>query len=434
VNDVIARIPGADAPDEWIIRGNHHDGWVNGAADPISGQIALLEEARGLGALVAKGWRPRRTIIYCAWDGEEPGLLGSTEWAETHADELTRHAVAYLNTDSNGRGYLNLAGSPILEPLLNDVAREINDPETGASVWQRAQARLIRTGKPEEREEARTRPALRVDALGSGSDFSAFVHHLGIASADLGYGGEGGSEGVYHSIYDDFYWFTHFSDTSFAYGRALSQTVGTAVMRLADAQILPYDFTALADEVRKYTHEVETLAKQKADTIAELNRELRDGVLKLTSDPRESSALPDSIAPPPHLNFAPLDNGVDVLTRSAADYDKARVALTAHDSAALEALSRNSAALAALNATLIASERALLSNDGLIGRPWYRHLLYAPGAYTGYGVKTLPGVRESIEQQQWETADAEIARVGAVLQAEATVVSRAASQVREATK
>ena len=434
IHDVIARIPGSDAPDEWVIRGNHYDAWVNGASDPISGQVALLEEARALGALVSKGWHPRRTIIYCAWDGEEPGLLGSTEWVETHADELTRHAVAYLNTDQTERGYLELEGSPMLEPLLNGVAREIRDPETGASLWQRARARLVRSAKPEEREEARTRADLRIGALGSGSDYSSFVHHLGIASANLQFGGEGTADGVYHSVYDDFYWFTHFSDTSFAYGRALSQTVGTAVMRLADAQVLPYDFTALADAVRKYAHEVEALAKEKADTIAEFNRELRDGVFGLTTDPRESSALPDPIVQPPHLNFAPLDNGVDALARSAAEYDKARGALTAHDSSALDATGHQSAALATLNATLIASERKLLSNDGLVGRPWYRHLLYAPGAYTGYGVKTLPGVRESIEQQHWELADAEIVRVGAVLQSEAIVVSRAASELREAAK
>ncbi|HWZ59756.1 MAG TPA: M28 family peptidase, partial [Gemmatimonadaceae bacterium] len=188
--DVIARIPGKQAPDEWVIRGNHHDAWVNGAEDPISGQVALLEEARALGALVAKGWAPRRTIIYCAWDGEEPGLLGSTEWVETHADELRQHAVAYLNTDSNTRGFLRLEGSHVLERFLNGVARDITDPETSRSVWDRQQAAVIRFGSAHDRTDARTRADLRIGALGSGSDYSSFLQHLGIPAADLVYGGE----------------------------------------------------------------------------------------------------------------------------------------------------------------------------------------------------------------------------------------------------
>jgi N-acetylated-alpha-linked acidic dipeptidase len=250
--DVIARIPGAGAPDEWIIRGTHHDAWVNGAQDPISGQVPLLEEARAYGALLKQGWKPRRTIVYAAWDGEEPALLGSTEWVEAHADELAHKAVAYLNSDTNGRGYLGMGGSHTLEEFINDVARDIEDPETKLTVWKRNQLNDVANARsPEVREEARHRANLRIGALGSGSDWTPFLQHVGIASLNLGYGGEDGG-GIYHSIYDDFKWFTSFDDTSFVYGRALAQTMGTAVMRLADAELLPYDFTGLAETVGRY--------------------------------------------------------------------------------------------------------------------------------------------------------------------------------------
>ncbi len=418
--DVIARIPGSDKADEWVVRGNHHDAWVEGAGDPLSGQVALLEEARAYGALVAKGWKPRRTIIYCAWDGEEPALLGSTEWVETHEAELKQHAVAYFNTDGNGRGYLGIGGSHILEAFLNGVARDVTDPETNLPVWQRMQARRIRTGTPQERTEARTRANLRIEALGSGSDYSPFLQHAGVASANLGYGGEDQS-GIYHSVYDDFYFYTHFSDTNFVYGRALAQTVGTAVMRIADAQLLPYDYTGLSETVNRYVGQLDTLARREADSIAELNRELRDGVFKVTSDPHHPTYPPDSLPLAPHLNFAPLQNGADALTRAAAQYAAALTAVQAGSGAALA-----KPEIAAINTTIMRSEQALLSPEGLPNRPWYRHLIYAPGFYTGYGVKTIPGVREAIEQHQWSEADTQIARAGSVLQAEATLVADAA--------
>ena len=229
--DVIVKIPGSTSPDEWIVRGNHHDAWVNGAEDPVSGTVALMEEARGLATLLKQGWKPKRTIIYCVWDGEEPGLLGSTEWGETHADELRQHAVAYINSDGNARGYLTMGGSHTLEAFINGVARDIQDPEKKIPVWKRDQLKAIADAKtPEDRKDVRDRADLRIDALGSGSDWTVFLDHLGIASLDLGYGDEDGG-GIYHSIYDDFYWYTHFSDTDFSYGRALSQTAGTAVMQ-----------------------------------------------------------------------------------------------------------------------------------------------------------------------------------------------------------
>jgi len=424
--DVIARIPGATAPDEWIIRGNHHDAWVNGAQDPISGQVPLLEEARAYGALLKQGWKPRRTIVYAAWDGEEPALLGSTEWVEAHADELAHKAVAYLNSDTNGRGYLGVAGSHTLEEFINDVSRDIEDPETKLTVWKRNQLNDVADARtPEVRDEARHRANLRIGALGSGSDYTPFLQHAGIASLNLGYGGEDGG-GIYHSIYDDFKWFTSFDDTSFAYGRALAQTMGTAVMRLANAELLPYDFTGLAETVGRYTREVQKLLKDKQDSVREQNREIDEGVFTATNDPREPLVPPRKEEVPPYLNFAPLDNAIDALTRAAERYQKAVAKAEANGGAALAKTD-----LKALNATLLQSERALTLADGLPRRPWYRHQIYAPGFYTGYGVKTLPGVREAIEQKNWREADDQIPRLARTLGAEADLVNRAAEQLEK---
>ena len=425
--DVIARIPGAVAPDEWVVRGNHHDAWVNGAEDPISGLVPLLEEARAYGQLLKQGWKPRRTIIYAAWDGEEPALLGSTEWVEAHADELAAKAVAYLNSDTNNRGYLNIGGSHSLENFINDVARDIEDPETKLTVWKRAQLRAIADAtSTDARQEARQRADLRIDALGSGSDFTPFLQHVGVATLNLGYGGEGGG-GIYHSIYDDFKWFTTFDDTSFVYGRALAQTVGTAVLRLADAEVLPYQFTGLAETVAKYTKEVEKLAKDKQDEIRERTRELDEGLFTATADPREPDVPPAREALPPFLNFAPLDNATDALTRVAERYEKALGRAQANGGAALAKPD-----VQAVNATLLRSERALTTAAGLPRRPWYRHAVYAPGFYTGYGVKTLPGVREAIEQKNWSEGDAQIEAAGKALQATADVIGRAAEQLEKA--
>ena len=426
--DVIARIPGAAAPDEWVIRGNHHDAWVNGAEDPISGQAPLLEEARGLGQLLKLGWKPRRTIIYAAWDGEEPALLGSTEWVEAHADELATKAVAYLNTDSNGRGYLGMAGSHTLEQFINDVARDIEDPETKLSLWKRVQLHTIAdASSADARQDARKRADLRIDALGSGSDYTPFLQHIGIASLNLGFGGEDGG-GIYHSIYDDFKWYTTFNDTSFVYGRALAQTVGTAVLRLADADVLPYQFGDFAETMGRYVKEVEKLLKDKQDSVRERNQQLDEGVFTATLDPREPTVAPAREELPPYLNFAPLDNSVDALTRAAERYEQAFTKAQANGGAALAKPGAQP-----LNATLRQSERALTTITGLPRRPWYRHNVYAPGFYTGYGVKTLPGVREAIEQKHWKEAEDQITTVGQVLQAETAVITKAAEQLEQLT-
>ncbi len=424
VYDVIAKIPGATLPDEWVLRGNHHDAWVNGAEDPTSGMVAVLEEARALGELLKAGWKPKRTIIYCAWDGEEPGLLGSTEWAEAHYDELRAHAVAYINSDSNGRGYLEIEGSHTLEKFANDVARDITDPETKLSAWKRNHLHEIAEAKsPEEREKTRQRADERIGALGSGSDYTAFLQHDGVASMNIAFAGEDGG-GIYHSIYDDFYWYTHFSDTNFQYGRALAQTGGSAILRLADADLLPFEFGDFADTMDAYVKELKTLAQKMQADIQERNREIEEGVFQATDDPKKPLIPPPAETVAPYLNFAPLDNATGALARSAAEYRKALEKINANDGSAMA-----TASLADVNKLLIESERKLTNAEGLPNRPWFKHQIYAPGFYTGYAAKTMPAVREAIEQKQWKQADAGIVVVAGVLQDEAELISRAATKL-----
>jgi N-acetylated-alpha-linked acidic dipeptidase len=427
IYDVVARIPGATYPDEWIIRGNHHDAWVNGAEDPVSGTGALMEEARGLGALLRQGWRPRRTVILCVWDGEEEGLLGSTEWAETHAAELRRNAAVYLNSDGNARGYLEVQGSHTLEKFLNGVARDIDDPESKLSVGRRLQLHQIAAGG-DQGAEARNRADVRIGALGSGSDYTAFLDFLGVASVNLGFGGEDDG-GIYHSIYDDFYWYTHFADTGFVYGRALSQTAGTAVMRLADSELLPYDFDNFTETIRRYIDEVQKLAKDKRDQIVERNRRIDEGLFAATMDPRFPEVAPPRESVPPFLDFAPLENGFAALQRTTELYDKALAQAMENDGAALAR-----AALKDANDKLVAVERALTLNEGLPNRPWFKHQIYAPGFYTGYDVKTLPAVRESIEQKDWKLTDEEIVKVGKVLESAGAAIEGAAAELSRALK
>jgi N-acetylated-alpha-linked acidic dipeptidase len=424
LNDVIARLPGASESDEWVIRGNHHDAWVNGAEDPISGLVAELEEARSLGELYKQGWRPRRTIIYAAWDGEEPGLLGSTEWAEEHADELRQHAVAYLNSDTNERGYLGVEGSHSLEKFINGVEKDVPDPEAGVSSWKRNQARAIERGTLESRRELRERDDLRIGALGSGSDYSPFLQHLGVASLNLGYGGEDRG-GIYHSVYDDFYWYTHFSDTAFVYGRALAQAAGQSVMRLADADVLPFAFTNLAETAQRYVSELQQLRDRRATEIAERDREIEEGVFAATSDPRTPTRAPASEARAPHLDFSKLIDAADSLTRAAQRYERA-YSQWVDRGGVTQAGATGASTLRGINERLLQAERALTSPEGLPKRPWYTHLLYAPGYYTGYGVKTMPGVREAIEQGEWSSVGGEITRVADALNREAVLVSQLA--------
>jgi len=412
--DVVAKIPGATFPDQWVIRGNHHDAWVNGAGDPLSGASAELDEARAFGELLKQGWKPKRTIIYCFWDGEEPALLGSTEWAEFHATELKEHAVAYFNSDGNSRGFFRAEGSHSLEAFINSVVKDVEDPETKPmSVWKRARlASQVRANPEGGAADSRMRADTRIGALGSGSDYTAFIDHLGVPSANLGYGGEDEGGGQYHSIYDDFYWYTHFEDTDFAYGRALAETAGTMMMRMADADIIPYQFTDQADTVHNYVTEVKRLADTLRTQIKERNMNLAEGAYKAAADPKKVSVPPPVDVVPPYFNFAPLDQASDDLTAAAADYEKAFMA---------HAASGNSA----VDPELLKIEHALTDPKGLPNRPWFENMIYAPGFYTGYGVKTLPAVREAIEQKDWAIVDGEIARTSAAIEREAYVLKQA---------
>jgi N-acetylated-alpha-linked acidic dipeptidase len=416
--NVIAKMPGAERPDQWIIRGNHHDAWVNGADDPISGMAALMEEARGVAEMVKQGWKPKRTIVYAAWDAEEPGLLGSTEWAEHHAAELRQKAAVYINSDSNGRGFLGVAGSHTLERFVNETARDVTDPQKKISVWERLRALNIVNGSPETREEARSRPDLRIGALGSGSDFTPFLQHLGVASLNLGYGGEDGG-GSYHSIFDSFDHYTRFGDPNFDYGIALAQTAGRMTTRLAGADVLPFEFNNFADTVSRYAREVARLADTMREETKTRNALLRDGIWDATLDPLETYVLPKAEADVPFLNFAQLNNALARLQESARNYDAALKAGRVLSPQAQKELDK----------ILYQTERAMTREDGLPRRSWYKHAIYAPGFYTGYGVKTLPGAREAIEQRNWPEASQQINHIAATLERLAAEIDRAVVMV-----
>jgi N-acetylated-alpha-linked acidic dipeptidase len=420
VYDVIATMRGSAEPDLWVLRGNHHDAWVNGADDPVSGQVVLLEEARALGELAKQGWKPRRTIIYASWDGEEPMLLGSTEWVEQHADELRQHAAVYINSDANERGYLDVEGSHSLQSLMNDVAKDVEDPESKVSVFKRQQARVLLHGIPKQQAEARRGDNLGIGALGSGSDFSAFVDHVGIATINLGFAGEDPS-GNYHSIYDDFYWYSHFSDYDFVYGRALAQTAGLAVLRMADADVMPYEFGGLSHTVAQYIEEVKALLESRRKEAEDIRQNLNEGVYAAANDPRNPTVAPPAREIPPYLNFAPLDNAAAALDRAAAHYNKALA------SAQGKTLSPDR--LLAINQQLAHAERRLTSGQGLPRRPWMQHLLYAPGWYTGYSAKTMPGVREAIEEGRYTEAEEQVLLVAHALQDEAAWVEQISKEL-----
>ncbi|MGH9327908.1 MAG: M28 family metallopeptidase, partial [Terriglobia bacterium] len=429
IHDVIARIPGSQNPGEWIIRGNHQDAWVNGAHDPVSGISAELEEARALGELLKQGWKPRRTIIYCAWDGEEPMLLGSTEWVEEHTSELRQHAVVYINSDSNNRGRLMALGSPSLQKFVNSVARDIEDPKTHFTVEKRLRLYRIAHAKTDaERRALRGGGELTIGPLGSGSDFSPFLDHLPIATLLLSYGGTV-SSGVYHSIYDDFDWYTYFGDPTFEYGRALAQTDGSAVMRLADADLLPFSFTDLADAVEGYVRELKQVMKDTRAEAREHNLEITEGVFRATANPQQHLPAPEITPVPPSLKFASLDNAVDHLRKAAKEYHKLLIQAEADGGAA-----ENRPPIKQVNDLLRQSEAAASMPEGLPGRPWYKNSLYAPGLYTGYDPKTLPAIQQGIEQKNWKQADAEIANTAVAINREAQLIRKASHELEDAMK
>ncbi|HEY6223456.1 MAG TPA: transferrin receptor-like dimerization domain-containing protein [Gemmatimonadales bacterium] len=383
--DVIATIPGAVWPDQWVIYGNHHDAWVNGAEDPISGQAALNETARAIAALMKTGWRPARTIAFASWDGEEWGLLGSTEWAEAHADELRTKAVVYYNSDTNDAGWLEVNGSHALERFVMEVARDVRDPKVKKSALA---ARLDHERSQRSAHDTSSDTTFRIGALGSGSDYTAFIDHLGVPALDIRYGGAAHS-GIYHSIYDSYTFYERFLDTGYVYGVTEAQTMATAILRMADAPLLPYDFRAAARTYHTYADEIGKLAGGN-DTTKGL----------------DLSAVRTALQ---HL-----DSAAAVWERSSAAVDS------------LTGLQRRAAALAQVNHQLAATEQALADTAGLPRRPWFRHLVYAPGAYTGYGVKTLPGIREAVEARRATEAQQQAARVAQAIDRYAAAISAAA--------
>lgn len=397
VNNVIAKMTGSEYPDEWIIRGNHHDAWVNGAGDPVSGLVAELEEARSIGELAKKGFRPKRTMIYCAWDGEEPSLLGSTEWVEYHQEELKQKAVAYINSDGNERGFVWASGSHTLEPFFNEIADHVTDPQTGVSVKERLYAKTMVDADRDKRAKMLGNKHIKLGALGAGSDYSPFFQHLGITCMDLGFGGED-EDGQYHSIYDSYDMFTRFKDPGFAYGIALSKTAGRISMRLANADVLPIDFHTFYKTVNDYAAEVKTLLDN-ARTASELeNKMITENLFNLANDPKKVYHAPTAKEPVPYLDFSSLENAL-------VDF---KAAAEAFQQGYGKAIQLPQDKRQQLNQILYKAERDLLQEKGLPRRAWYRHQIYAPGYYTGYGVKTLPGIREGIEERHWKEAQERI--------------------------
>jgi N-acetylated-alpha-linked acidic dipeptidase len=421
--DVIAKIPGSTLPDEWIVRANHHDGWVFGAGDPLSGNVAMLSEAKALGALLKTGWRPKRTIVYASWDAEEPMLLGSTEWAETHEAELKAKAVIYINTDGNGRGLLGAEGSHDWQHLVNDVAGSITDPETKASVLDRKRAKIRadaydKIGRSDEAalKAAEAGDDLPIGALGSGSDYSSFLQHLGLPALNIGYGGEDESGGVYHSVYDSFDHVTKWDDPGLVYGAVLSKTIGHIVLRIADADTPPQRFGDFAATVARYLDEVRKLADDRRTEDGKRDALLKKGAFGLASDPLHPVTAPRAEAVTPFIELAPLANAVEKLKKSAAAYDAAYAA---------KGTALSPAARIRVNAALRDIDQLLLSERGLPGRDWYKNLIYAPGRFTGYGAKTLPGVREAIEERRFADADLYAKLTGEVLSAYADRLDQA---------
>jgi len=402
--NVIAKMPGSEFPDQWILRGNHHDGWVNGAADPVSGLVAEMEEARVIGELAKKGLRPKRTLVYCAWDGEEPALLGSTEWVEDHQDELKQKAVAYINSDGNSRGFISASGSHTLETFFNEIMNDVIDPQTGATIKERRYARTVTEADKAGRAKLYGNKYVKLNALGAGSDYSPFLQHLGITSMNLGFGGES-SGGEYHSIYDSYDLFIRFKDPGFQYGIALSKTAGRTMLRLANADVLPIDFNSFYKTVNDYATELKTLLENSRNETETENKIIKDKLFDLAKDPKKNYQSPTAKEPVPFLNFSSVENALAKLKAAAEDFQKSYVKST---QLSIDKQKQ-------LNELLYKAERNLLQPNGLPRRNWYRHQVYAPGYYTGYGVKTLPGIREAIEERNWKEAQENIEIVAKTL-------------------
>lgn len=394
--NVIATMIGSTFPDEWVIRGNHHDAWVHGASDPISGLVALMEEARAVSILVKNGKKPKRTMMYCAWGAEEQGLLGSTEWVETHAKELKQKTVAYINTDGTGAGFLGAGGSHTLEKFFDQISKSVMDPQTNVTVFERRNAvQQVSGGAPWSHYE--------LGALGSGSDYSPFFQHLGIASFNMGFGGES-SGGEYHTMYDSYKHYKRFKDPNFQYGVTLAKVAGRTSLRMANADVLPFEFSHFTKIVNGYKDEVTALADKLRKEANQHNTMIEKGIYALANNPKENMKVPDAKANVPHFNFAPLENALENLEKQSMAFSKATKSGIS-----------NVKNKAAVNAILKDMERALTKEQGLPKRPWYKHHIYAPGFYTGYGVKTFPGVREAIEQGEFNEVEQQINILASVI-------------------
>jgi len=402
VYNVVAMMKGAEYPDQWILRGNHHDGWVFGASDPISGHNAMMAEAKAIGELVKTGWRPKRTLVYLSWDAEEPMLLGSTEWAETHQAELKDKALVYINSDGNSRGFLQVGGSHSLQNWVGKVSSDVMDPETGVPVDRRLRASALASSGSGDRVRALVKAAvdgkdLPLEPLGSGSDYSSFLQHLGVASLNVSYGGEGQSGGVYHSAYDTYEHHSKFVDPGFVYGAVLAKTIGRMVLRFSESDVPVERYGDFADTVSTYVDEIVKLVDSKRDAQTAQAKAIAANAYKLADDPTLSRGEPVALRPVPYFNFAPLQNALVRLKATAKGYDDAM------KSKASSLPTETKARLVALAGT---TEQALLVEPGLPGgRGWYKNMIYAPGRLTGYGAKTLPGIREAIEDERWEDVD-----------------------------
>ena len=392
--NVIAKLNGSLYPDEWVIRGNHHDGWNHGAADPISGMVALLAEAKSVAKLAKSGNRPTRTIIYAAWDAEEVGLIGSTEWAEEHADELKEHVVAYLNTDGNSRGFVNIGGSHVLERFFNQIIEEVRDPLMDISLKERKRADLkINNNSAQKQKDAKKRSDIRINPLGSGSDYTPFLQHLGISSANISFGGEA-RDGSYHTLYDTYEHYTTWRDPNLTYGVSLAQVAGRATLRLANSERLPFEFKGFADNIDLYIGELEELADNMRIDTEDKNSMIIDGTYIAALDPKKTISPPKVEDSVPYFNFSPLKNALAKLKESATNFETAGQI--------------NKKSTRELNNLLYTVERLMIRDEGLPKRDWYKHYIYAPGFYTGYGVKTIPAVREAIEEREYDQVEKQI--------------------------
>ncbi|TAG31384.1 MAG: M28 family peptidase [Sphingobacteriia bacterium] len=403
--NVIATIKGSEYPDEWIVRGNHHDAWVNGANDPISGMAAELEEAKAIGVLLKTGWRPKRTLVYCAWDAEEPGLMGSTEWVEDHAAELQQKCVVYINSDSNGKGFLHVEGSHALQEMITEISKEVKDPQTNVSVFERAKARLILNAIGiKDKKEALAKKDFEIGAMGSGSDYSSFIQHLGIPALNIEFGGEDAG-GEYHSIYDSYDHYKQFKDPSFEYGVALAKTTGRTVLRMANASLLPFNFSSLHTTMNGYVKELISKIEQMREATV-IDQEIeKAGSIKLAGNPKYNTVITKAPTAVPIIDFSYLQKALIQFGQSVDQLNKQLNTETASESQ-----------LQKLNILLYKAEQQLLLEKGLPRRSWYKHSLYAPGFYTGYGVKTMPGIREAIEQRNWKEAEEQIQSATTVIQ------------------